>query len=161
MNPERPELTLDENRLNDALVRLNLLRTREAGDPAVMALVEGAIEALFTASHHLIVYGSLMPGGLNHGLISDLGGSWRKGWVTGELLDRGWSAAMSYPALRWCPDGERIPAYVFISSDLPDHWRRLDDFEGLEYRRILAPFWSQDGSVLVGNVYAMECDFDR
>ncbi len=154
-------LALTREQLNDALIRFNILRTREAPDPAVLNLMEGALEALFNASHHLIVYGSLMPGGLNHGLLSDLKGDWRKGWVTGELLDRGWSAAMSYPALRWCPEGKDIPAYVFVSSDLPAHWVRLDDFEGLEYSRILAPFRGEDGGVLVGNVYAMECELSR
>jgi hypothetical protein len=78
--------------------------------------------------------------------------------VTGELLERGWSAAMSYPALRWCPEGEEIGAHLLVSRDLPEFWSRLDDFEGLEYERIWAPFWGEDGEVVVGNVYAMECD---
>ena len=68
---------------------------------------------------------------------------------------------MSYPALRWCPEGGDIRAFLFISPDLSRLWRRLDDFEGLEYSRILAPFWTADGEVLVGNVYAMECELDR
>jgi gamma-glutamylcyclotransferase (GGCT)/AIG2-like uncharacterized protein YtfP len=150
--------TPTRERLNDALIRLNLLRTRRPADPLAMELLEGAVDALFSASRHLIAYGSLMPGGLNHGLLSDLGGEWRQGWIAGELLDRGWSAAMSYPALRWCPEGGEVPAWAFISEDLPDHWRRLDDFEGLEYRRIWALFWDEEGRTLVGNVYAMECD---
>lgn len=161
MNTAPSMLALTRHQLNDALIRLNILRTGGVTDPVILNLMEGALEALFNASHHLIVYGSLMPGGLNHGLLSEVEGEWRKGWVTGELLDRGWSAAMSYPALRWCPEGKDIPAYVFISPDLPAHWARLDDFEGLEYSRILAPFWSDDGLVLVGNVYAMECDLSR
>jgi len=150
--------TPTRERLNDALIRLNLLRTRRPADPLAMELLEGAVDALFSASRHLIAYGSLMPGGLNHGLLSDLGGEWRQGWIAGELLDRGWSAAMSYPALRWCPEGGEVPAWAFISEDLPDHWRRLDDFEGLEYRRIWALFWDEEGRTLVGNMYAMECD---
>jgi hypothetical protein len=68
---------------------------------------------------------------------------------------------MSYPALRWCPEGGEIPAHIFISDDLPRLWSRLDEFEGLEYSRIFAPFWTADGSLLVGNVYAMECDLSR
>lgn len=155
MRPLHPE------DLSTALIRFNLLRTRDPSDPVALDLLESALDALFSVSNHLIVYGSLMPGGLNHGLLSDLGGEWRRGWVTGELLDRGWSAAMSYPALRWCPEGAEIPAYIFISPELPAHWRRLDDFEGLEYSRILAPFRGSDGEVLVGNVYAMECDLSR
>jgi gamma-glutamylcyclotransferase (GGCT)/AIG2-like uncharacterized protein YtfP len=145
-------------RLNDALIRLNLLRTRLSTDPLMVDLLEGTVDALFSASRHLIAYGSLMPGGLNHGLLAELRGEWRQGWIAGELLDRGWSAAMSYPALRWCPEGGEVPAWAFISDDLPDHWGRLDDFEGLEYQRIWALFWDHEGRTLVGNVYAMECD---
>ena len=68
---------------------------------------------------------------------------------------------MSYPALRWCPEGGEVRAHLFISHELPGFWRRLDEFEGLEYSRIWAPFWNPDGEVWVGNVYAMECDLSR
>jgi gamma-glutamylcyclotransferase (GGCT)/AIG2-like uncharacterized protein YtfP len=158
MEIEPPIHTLTREQLNDALIRLNILRTREPRDPVALDLLEGALDSLFFVSQHLIAYGTLAPGGPNHGLLADLRGEWRKGWVTGELLEKGWSAAMSYPALRWCPEGANIPAHIFVSPDLPAYWRRLDDFEGLEYSRILAPFWTPDGQVLVGNVYAMECD---
>ncbi len=150
--------TLNREQLNDALIRLNILRIREPVDPVALDLLEGALDALFSVSHHLIAYGSLAPGGPNHGLLADLPGEWRRGWVTGRLLERGWSAAMSYPALRWCPEGGNVEAQLFVSGELPLHWKRLDDFEGLEYSRILAPFWGEDGTVLVGNIYAMECD---
>jgi gamma-glutamylcyclotransferase (GGCT)/AIG2-like uncharacterized protein YtfP len=149
---------ISRDRLDDALVRLNILRAGEAGNPVALELLEGAMEALFSVSRHLIVYGSLAPGGLNHGLLSGLEGEWKRGWVTGELLEIGWGAAMSYPALRWCPEGKDIDAFLFISPHLPEHWPRLDDFEGLEYRRILVPFWTAEGRVWVGNAYAMECD---
>jgi gamma-glutamylcyclotransferase (GGCT)/AIG2-like uncharacterized protein YtfP len=150
--------SLTREQLNDALIRFNILRTRQPPDPMAMDLLEGALEALFSASRHLIVYGSLAPGGPSHGLLANLKGEWFKGWVTGELLERGWSAAMSYPALRWCPEGGEISAYLFLSDDLPGFWRRLDEFEGLEYSRIWASFWSSDSGVRVGNIYAMECD---
>jgi len=157
--PSMPSLSREQ--LNDALIRVNILRTREPPDLVALDLLEGAIEALFSVSRHLIVYGSLAPGGPNHNLLAGLEGVWREGWVTGELLDRGWSAAMSYPALRWCPEGGEIHAHLFVSPDLPRFWRRLDEFEGLEYSRIWAPFWSPGGEVWVGNLYAMECDLDR
>jgi gamma-glutamylcyclotransferase (GGCT)/AIG2-like uncharacterized protein YtfP len=152
---------LTREQLNDALIRINILRTREPPDPVARDLLEGAIEALFSVSSRLIVYGSLAPGGPNHGLIADVRGEWRRGWVTGELLERGWSAAMGYPALRWCPEGAEIEAHLLVSDDLPDLWKRLDEFEGLEYNRIWAPFWDRGGDMQVGNVYAMECDLSR
>jgi gamma-glutamylcyclotransferase (GGCT)/AIG2-like uncharacterized protein YtfP len=150
--------SLTRDQLNDALIRLNILRTREPRDPMALDLLEGALEAMFSVSRKLIVYGSLAPGGPNHGLLADLSGEWSKGWVTGELMEQGWSAAMSYPALRWCPEGMPIDAFLFVSDELPESWSRLDEFEGLEYRRIWAPFWTPEGEVNVGNVYAMECD---
>ncbi len=153
--------SLSRDQLSDALIRINLLRTQEPRDPMVLGLLEEAIDALFSVSKRLIVYGSLAPGGPNHGLLAELDGEWTKGWVTGELLERGWSAAMSYPALRWCPEGGEIEAHLLVSDDLPRFWRRLDDFEGLEYNRIWAPFLAPDGEVSVGNLYAMECDLTR
>lgn len=147
--------------LNDALIRLNILRTKRDSDPIALGLLEGALEALFGSSRRLIAYGSLAPGGPNHGLLAGLEGEWTQGSVTGELMEQGWSAAMSYPALRWCPEGERIPAFLFVSDGLPELWTRLDTFQGLEYQRILVPFRDRDGEVVVGNVYAMECDLGR
>ena len=153
--------SLTREQLSDALIRINILRTQDPPNPIALDLLEGAVDALFSVSRRLIVYGSLAPGGPNHGLLAALEGEWNRGWVTGELLEKGWSAAMSYPALRWCPEGGEIEAYLFVSPELPRMWRRLDEFEGLEYQRIWAPFLSSDGEISVGNVYAMECDLNR
>jgi gamma-glutamylcyclotransferase (GGCT)/AIG2-like uncharacterized protein YtfP len=150
--------SLSGDQINDALIRINVLLTREPPDPMALDLLWGTAEALFGSSRHLIVYGSLAPGGPNHGMLSGLSGEWRKGWVTGRLLEKGWSAAMSYPSLRWCPGGGEVRAHLFTSEDLPGYWKRLDEFEGLEYCRILAPFFTDEGEVVVGNVYAMECE---
>jgi gamma-glutamylcyclotransferase (GGCT)/AIG2-like uncharacterized protein YtfP len=150
--------SLSKEQLNDALIRFNLLRRQSSSNPTSQDLLDGGLEALFASSQHLIVYGSLAPGGPNHGLVAELEGEWLEGWVTGELLDRGWSAAMSYPALKWCPEGGDVEARLLDSRELPGYWRRLDEFEGLEYSRILAPFWTADGQVWVGNIYAMECE---
>ena len=85
--------SLTREQLNDALIRINILRTREPPDPMALGLLEGAIEALFSVSKHFIAYGSLAPGGPNHGLIATLKGEWTEGWVTGELMEHGWGAA--------------------------------------------------------------------
>lgn len=38
---------------------------------------------------------------------------------------------------------------------MPDHWQRLDDFEGEGYLRALAPVSSDNGDCLVGNIYVL------
>jgi len=137
-----------------AVSELNLLR--RAADPATRTAADRLAEISFGASHHLIAYGSLVPGGSNAAQLEGLRGTWRSGWVTGTLVDAGWGSALGYPALRWSADTEvRVRAQLFTSSDLPSQWERLDAFEGEEYRRILAPFYDDDGLVAVGYLYEL------
>ncbi len=138
--------------LGDVLSNLN--RLRDAPDPNMRREVESLAETLFGASRHLIVYGSLAPGGRHDDEIADVAGEWHTGWVTGTLVERGWGASLGYPALVWNPDSERrVAAHLLVSRDLPQQWERLDAFEGKAYRRILAPFYDDNGLVAVGNLY--------
>ena len=56
--------------------------------------------------HHLATYGSLAPGRPNHRQLSDLRGEWSIGTVRGKLVDKGWGAALGYPALVLDADGD-------------------------------------------------------
>ena len=109
--------------------------------------------ALRGAATRLAVYGTLAPGGRHHALVANLVGTWRRGWVTGELLAGATGAARVYPALRWSPESVRVPAHLLESAELPAHWARLDTFEGPAYRRIVVPFCAEDGSVVDTNLY--------
>jgi len=59
---------------------------------------------------------------------------WRRGTVRGRLVDCGWGAALGYPALVPGDEGE-VAVDLFESPALPDHWARLDAFEGKGYER--------------------------
>ena len=99
-----------------------------------------------STDHRLAAYGTLAPGRPNHHRLSGLAGAWRVGKVRGTLVQKGWGAALGYPAL--VPgDGEEIEVHLFESADLPDHWKRLDDFEGAEYRRVPVQVRTDDGFV--------------
>jgi gamma-glutamylcyclotransferase (GGCT)/AIG2-like uncharacterized protein YtfP len=87
------------------------------------------------ASCRLATYGSLAPGQPNHHQLDGLRGQWRPGHVKGRLVDAGWAASLGYPALVLDPDAPSVRVHVFESADLPDHWNRLDEFEGSGYRR--------------------------
>lgn len=102
----------------------------------------------------LAVYGTLAPGEVNHSQIAGIQGSWSEGFVRGDLLQTGWGAEHGYPALAWRPGGPRVPARLFIAPDMARHWRRLDEFEGDGYRRILVPVEDEGGVVAVANLYA-------
>jgi gamma-glutamylcyclotransferase (GGCT)/AIG2-like uncharacterized protein YtfP len=87
--------------------------------------------------YRLAVYGSLAPGRENHCVLSGMTGTWEKGWVRGRLHQEGWGATRGYPAIVLDPRGQDVEVQVFTSEQLPEHWKRIDEFEGPEYRRVL------------------------
>ena len=84
------------------------------------------------------VYGTLAPGRVNHHQVESLEGRWLRGTVRGRLIEAGWGAALGYPGLVLDPDGPEVEVHLLESPDLPDHWPRLDAFEGPGYRRAVA-----------------------
>jgi gamma-glutamylcyclotransferase (GGCT)/AIG2-like uncharacterized protein YtfP len=93
----------------------------------------------------LATYGTLAPGRPNHNQLTALVGNWRRGTVRGRLIEAGWGTELGYPGLVLDPSGDVIEVYIFESSDLPDHWRRLDEFEGAGYQRVITQVSTVDG----------------
>ena len=102
----------------------------------------------------LAIYGTLAPGEVNHSQIAGIPGIWVDGFVRGDLQHTGWGAEHGFPALGWRPDGEPVPAKLFVAPDLIRHWRRLDEFEGDGYRRILVIVEDDNGILAIANLYA-------
>lgn len=100
-----------------------------------------------TAGHRLIVYGTLAPGQVNEGQLSALNGEWQSGTVRGTLIEEGWGADHGCPGMVLDPMGAEIKVHVFTSQDLPDHWARLDAFEGKEYRRTETIVSTEEGEL--------------
>ena len=144
-----------ERELDQALIRIlrqfNAARISSSEAPAE----EEELDPLRQASHRLAVYGSLAPGQPNHSVMEDINGEWIDGFVRGTLAESGWGSGIGYPAITWDPAGDRVPVKILVSSELPEHWKRLDEFEGAEYVRILVPVEDEDGGLIaVANIYA-------
>ncbi|WP_086996093.1 gamma-glutamylcyclotransferase family protein [Rhizobium sullae] len=90
------------------------------------------------AEHLVATYGSLAPGEVNHGQLDGLRGTWRKGTVRGRLLEAGWGAGIGFPGLVLDDEAFEVPVSVFESPDFPEHWKRLDEFGGDSYQRVIA-----------------------
>jgi len=97
----------------------------------------------------LATYGTLAPGCPNHHhhQLGGLAGRWREGQVRGTLAEAGRGVAVGYPGLTLDPAGAEVTVQVFESQALPDHWSRLDDFEGLGYQRVVATIRTSEGDV--------------
>lgn len=74
-------------------------------------------------------------------------GTWRRGTVRGALSAEGWGQTFGFPGLKLDPDGEVIEVQVLESADLPDHWDRLDAFEGEEYERVRTDVETAEGRI--------------
>ena len=112
-------------------------------------------EAPDNVSHHLAVYGSLAPGQSNHHVVADIRGTWTQGTVEGVLHERGWGAAHGYPGIVLKPGADRVPVHVLESHDRPDHWPRLDRFEGAHYRRTVVAVQLANGRTVHAHIYAI------
>ncbi len=86
-------------------------------------------------NHRLATYGTLAPGEINESQLAGLNGKWSRGTVRGHLVEEGWGAEHGCPGIVLADDGEPVPVHVFHSADLPEHWQRLDAFEGDQYQR--------------------------
>jgi gamma-glutamylcyclotransferase (GGCT)/AIG2-like uncharacterized protein YtfP len=107
----------------------------------------GGSRSVLSAETRLATYGTLAPGRVNNDQLCDLSGLWRQGTVKGRLIEAGWGAALGCPGLILDPEGSSIDVALFESEDLPDHWDRLDAFEGDGYRRVSVDVSTADGDV--------------
>ncbi len=103
----------------------------------------------------LFVYGSLQPQGPNAHVLAPVKGSWQPGFVEGDLVQIGWGASLGYPGLRLRAGGPQVPGSLLTSDLLTDHLTLLDEFEGAEYERVVAPISLRDGRIENAFVYVL------
>ena len=82
----------------------------------------------------MIVYGTLVPGGMYHDLLADLPGTWEKCVIRGDMGEY-WG----FMAFRYDAGGPEHPAWLLTSAALPQKFPELDAFEGEPYRRVIIP----------------------
>lgn len=54
---------------------------------------------------------------------------------------------MGFPALVLDPTSPEVEVQVLESAELPQHWERLDQFEGSGHQRVDTPIMTADGPV--------------
>jgi gamma-glutamylcyclotransferase (GGCT)/AIG2-like uncharacterized protein YtfP len=98
----------------------------------------------------LAVYGTLAPGESNHGQVADIDGRWIEAAIRGERFTARWRDTPGYPAFVPDPAADPVPILVLVADELPDHWDRLDAFEGPGYRRIEIDVLDRAGARTIG-----------
>lgn len=110
-----------------------------------------------TADHRLAVYGTLAPGEPNHHQMDGMAGEWIPGAVRGHLFMVAWGGEMGYPGIELDVGGDEVAVQVFESADLPEHWERLDRFEGPGYRRVPVEVVT-DAGPMTAQIYSLAPD---
>ncbi|WP_310528093.1 gamma-glutamylcyclotransferase [Nocardioides sp.] len=95
----------------------------------------------------LFVYGTLAPGQPNEHVLADIDGEWEPASVRGVLVKEGWAFEHGYPAIALDPAAPEVNGMLFVSAHLDEHWARLDEFEGIGYRRVTTLAASKAGLV--------------
>ena len=107
-------------------------------------------------TQRLFVYGTLAPGRPNEHVLKHINGSWENASVRGTLHREGWGANLGYPAIVLDELGDKIAGYLFSSDELPEHWAKLDEFEGEAYERVLTVATLSDKSTVDAYIYALK-----
>jgi gamma-glutamylcyclotransferase (GGCT)/AIG2-like uncharacterized protein YtfP len=106
-------------------------------------------------THRLFVYGTLAPGRPNAHVLADVAGTWQPATARGTLLAEGWGAAAGYPGIVPDENAGDVSGFLLTSDALPQHWERLDVFEGDGYERVLVTVRLADGSAVEAYLYRL------
>ncbi|MFM8738767.1 MAG: gamma-glutamylcyclotransferase family protein [Cytophagales bacterium] len=118
---------------------------------------EKAFVKMSRPENSFVVYGTLAPGRSNHRVVEGIAGKWMTATIRGSLENKGWGAQLGYFGFKHASmeDARDINSFVLISDELVSHWKRLDDFEGMGYKRILVEYELTTGEKGVGFIYAI------
>ena len=105
---------------------------------------------------HLFIYGTLVPKRQNEHILKNIGGTFQKAFMYGDLVQEGWGASMGCPALKINENGIKIDGYIFSSENLDKNWVFLDNFEGDEYLRVLTKVTLGNGNFIDAYVYTIK-----
>jgi len=123
---------------------LRLVDRANAGDAAAAS----SLELSFRCSQRLAVYGTLAPGEPNHHQLARCHGTWSRGEVRGRRATR------QFPVFTYDATAPSVPVQWLASAVLPQHWARLEAFEGPDYRRILVPVFRGEQLTTVAHLFA-------
>jgi gamma-glutamylcyclotransferase (GGCT)/AIG2-like uncharacterized protein YtfP len=106
----------------------------------------------------LFVYGTLAPGRANDHVLRDVPGTWQEGTIRGHRRNEGWGARHGYPGVVVDAAGAPVNGYLFSSVALEAEWKRLDEFEGVQYERVKVDVHLAGGHVVTAYVYQLRQD---
>ncbi|PHO12196.1 gamma-glutamylcyclotransferase [Malaciobacter halophilus] len=103
----------------------------------------------------IFIYGTLAPGKPNEHILSDLKGSWEDAYVYGSLLKEGWGSDLGFPGIVLDNQKDIVDGFIFTSSELKNKLTFLDQFEGIEYKRVTTIAYLKSGEECEVYIYVL------
>jgi len=103
----------------------------------------------------LFVYGSLMPNEKNHFILKKINGVWQKGFVLGEVKKIKLSNNEYSAVILNINKAKKVCGYLFSSFALKYLWKKLDHFEGPNYRRKISQVFLNNNRIVEANIYCL------
>tara|TARA_B100000963_G_scaffold357876_1_gene381090 strand:- start:1658 stop:1984 length:327 start_codon:yes stop_codon:yes gene_type:complete len=100
--------------------------------------------------NYLFVYGTLKPGGEANHYFDQIQGSWFDAYCFGNWVD---DIDIGYPIISLNKNGEKIEGKLFYSNQLKNIIKKIDEYEGEEYKRVIAKIHLFNGSLVKAFVY--------
>lgn len=88
-------------------------------------------------------------------VLADVHGTWEPATVQRRLLRLGWGADVGYPGIVLADDGSTVQGMLLSSTNLSDHWDRLDEFEGAGYDRVPTSVTLGSGATVSAQLYVL------
>ena len=104
----------------------------------------------------LFVYGTLAPGEPNAHIMDSMVGHWHKASVRGKRFINGFGIHKNAPGFSPDPKGPIVNGLIFTSTDLPNHWSRIDAFEGPDYQRVEIEATLDSGEIITTFIYRIK-----
>ena len=106
--------------------------------------------------NQLFVYGTLCPNRENAHILGRIGGDWQKASVHGTIHILDWGPDKGLPALVLAEQDPLIMGYLFSTEKLEQNWQMLDEFEGFQYKRVVAEVILESGEKIEAWTYVMK-----
>ena len=105
---------------------------------------------------NLFVYGTLQKGKQHERVLKKLNGIWKKGYVNGKRLNISSGPDYGYPGLKLDKKGSKIYGMIFQSKKLKKYIKKIDDFEGNNYKRVISKIKLEDGTKIDSYLYEIK-----
>ena len=102
---------------------------------------------------NLFVYGTLQKGKQHERILGNIQGKWKKGYVNGKLHNISSGQDYGYPGLKLDPKGSKVYGMIFQSKDLKNYIKKIDKFEGNNYKRVISKVYLEDGNFINSYLY--------